>query len=202
MRKIGLTGTIGSGKSEAARVLSKLGAVVIEADALGHETYRRGAPAYIDLVEEFGQQIVGAEGEIDRKALGKIVFADPARRQRLEAIVWPWIRQAISDRLTRAEQAGRAVAVVDAAVLLEAGWDKLVDEVWAVEAPDAQVIERLRRLNGWTEKQAKQRTAAQLPNMARRARATLVIVNDGGLEEFERRVRAAWETPDSSGERG
>jgi dephospho-CoA kinase len=202
MRKIGLTGTIGSGKSEAASVLSKLGAVVIEADALGHESYRKGAPAYRELVAEFGQQIVGAEGELDRKALGKIVFADPARRRRLEAIVWPRIREAISDRLERAQKAGTTAAVVDAAVLIEAGWDGLVDEVWAVEAPEAQVMERLRRRNGWSEEEARARTRAQLSNTARRARATLVIVNDGGHEEFERRVRAAWEAPDSSGERG
>lgn len=202
MRKIGLTGPIGSGKSEAASFLGTLGAVVIEADALGHESYRRGTPAYRELVAEFGQQIVGPGGEIDRKALGKIVFADPERRKRLEAIVWPRIREAITDRLERAEKAGATAAVVDAAVLLEAGWDGLLDEVWAVEAPDGQVMERLRRRNGWSEEEARARTRAQLTNMDRRARATLVIVNDGGHEEFERRVRAAWETPDTTGERG
>jgi dephospho-CoA kinase len=199
MRKIGLTGGIGSGKSEAARILRGLGAVVIEADLVGHDTYRRGRPAWHELRREFGEGILAADGEIDRHKLGRLVFADAGKRHRLEAILWPRMKKAIAEGLSEAERAGSAVAVLEAAVLLEAGWDSLVDEVWVIEAPEGRSMEQLRVRTGWNEQEVRQRVAAQMPNTERRARATLVIWNDGDLATLERRVRAAWKAPGKHG---
>jgi dephospho-CoA kinase len=194
MIKIGLTGGIGSGKSEAARVLRQLGAVIIEADALAHAAYRNGQPAYRELVDEFGAGIVAPDGEIDRRRLGAIVFSDPARRLKLESIVWPRIADAIAREYEQAQAAGAQAAVLVAAVLFEAGWDRLVDTTWTVEAHQAAVLARIERRDGITAHDARARLAAQLSNTDRRARAKLTIWNEADVPSFERKVREAWES--------
>ena len=202
MISIGLTGGIGSGKSEAARALHGLGAVVIDTAKLGHEAYRKGTPCFDEVVREFGQGVTGPGGEIDRKKLGAIVFADPARRKRLEEIVWPRIAEALREKLAEARRGRAELAVIDSAMLLEAGWDAFADEVWMVEAPEDQVVARVVRRNGLTEEQVRQRMAAQMPNTERRARAKLIIWNDSDLATLGQRVAAAWRAKVEKSKRG
>ena len=194
MRVIGLTGGIASGKSLVSRQLAELGAVVIDADKLGHESYRRGTATYDAVVEAFGQDVVGPDGEIDRRALGAKVFGDanePARR-RLEAIVWPAIRRLGAERIEALRREGAPVVVLEAAVLIEANWLDLVDEVWLVIASPETARRRMMERNGLSQEQAGARIGAQLTNDERRRYAQLVIENDGTRDELRAAVLAAW----------
>ncbi|MBI2964997.1 MAG: dephospho-CoA kinase [Chloroflexi bacterium] len=189
---IGLTGGIGSGKSEAARILERLGAVVVNADLAGHEAYRPGSQTWQAVVEAFGKGVVAPSGEIDRKLLGAKVFSDPAQIRRLSEIVWPEIRRILKARIEAERQAGRANAVViEAAVLLEAGWDDLVDEVWVVDSPESLALQRL-KAKGISPDQASARMRSQFAPEARRARADVVLRNDADLLALEAAVRSAW----------
>lgn len=192
MRVIGLTGGIASGKSLVSQQLVELGAVVVDADKLGHETYRQGTETHRAVAEAFGPEIVGPDGEIDRGALGAKVFGDPEARRRLEEIVWPVIRRLAAERLTGLREQSVPVVVLEAAVLIEADWLDLVDEVWLVEASPQTVRQRLSDRNGLTPEQAEARLRAQLTNEKRRPYADLVIENDGSLDELRRRVDEAW----------
>ncbi len=194
MRTIGLTGGIASGKSLVSRWLAERGAVVIDADKVGHESYRRGTAAYDALVATFGDEIVGADGEIDRTVLGPKVFGDPEARKRLEAIVWPAMRRMMEERLAELRARGTEVAVLEAALLIEADWLSLVDEVWLVTASPETVRQRLMQRNGLTPEQADARISAQLSNDERRPYAHVVIENDGTVEELRRAVDQAWAT--------
>ncbi|MBM3958025.1 MAG: dephospho-CoA kinase [Gemmatimonadetes bacterium] len=192
MLTIGLTGGIGTGKSEVARILGELGAVVVDADRLGHAAYRRGTAGFDEVVRAFGRDVVGAAGEIDRKRLGQLVFGDPGRRRKLERIVWPRIEDAIAERLRAERRKGSAAAVViEAAVLVEAGWDALCDEVWVVTAPEGEVLRRLRG-SGMSEEDALARVRVQGNGTRLRGQAAATIVNDGGLEDLRRRVESVW----------
>ena len=192
MRVIGLTGGIASGKSLVTEQLAKRGATVIDADKVGHAAYLKGSETFDAVVAEFGEEIVGADGEIDRKALGGKVFGDPAARRRLEGIVWPAMRTMMEAQLEtlRAEDSG--IVVIEAAVLIEADWLPIVDEVWVVSASPAAARKRLSERNGLNEEQAEARLQAQLTNDARRSYADVVIENDGTLEELTAAVDAAW----------
>lgn len=192
MRIIGLTGGIASGKSVVSQRLAESGAIVIDADKVGHESYRQGTEAYRAVIEAFGNDVAGPDGEIDRKALGGKVFGDPEARRRLETIVWPAIRASMEERLAELRAHDTALAVIEAAVLIEAGWVSLVDEVWVVTATPATARRRLGERNGLTGEQAESRLRAQLSNEERRSHADIVIENDGSLEELRRAVDDAW----------
>jgi dephospho-CoA kinase len=192
MRIIGLTGGIASGKSLVSQQLAEKGAVVIDADKLGHETYRQGTETYQTVVHVFGEDVVGPDAEIDRKALGAKVFADPEARHRLQQIVWPAIRDLADQRLAELRRAGTSVAVLEAAVLIEADWVPLVDEVWLVEVSPETARQRMMARNGLTPEQAESRLQAQLTNEKRRPYASLIIENDGSLVELQRAVDDAW----------
>ena len=193
MRVIGLTGGIASGKSLVSRQLAERGAVIIDADKVGHQAYRAGTDTFRAVVEAFGDEIVGADGEIDRKALGAKVFGDPEARQRLESIVWPAMRRMMEEQLEELRAKGTEVAVLEAALLIEADWLPLVDEVWLVEVSPDVARERIIERNGLTPEQAESRIRAQLTNEKRRPFADLVIENNGTLEELHRAVDEAWE---------
>ena len=125
MLTIGLTGGIGVGKSAVAGILKGLGADTVNADGIGHEVYRAGTRAYREIVRTFGERVAGADGEIDRKRLGSIVFGDRAKLEALNGIVWPGIRQILQQRIHDIDSRGATAAlVVEAAVLFEAGWDE------------------------------------------------------------------------------
>jgi dephospho-CoA kinase len=192
MRVIGLTGGIASGKSLVSQQLGELGAVVIDADKLGHETYRKGSQTYRAVIAAFGDDIVGPDGEIDRKALGPKVFGDPEARRRLEDIVWPAIRALAKERIAALREQGEPVVVLEAAVLIEADWLDLADEVWLVETSPEAVRSRLAERNGLTAEQVESRLRAQLTNEKRRPYATLVIENNGSLDELRMKVEDAW----------
>jgi len=192
MRVIGLTGGIAGGKSLVSQQLAERGAVVIDADKLGHEAYRKGSETFRAVVDAFGADVVGVDGEIDRKALGAKVFAEPEARRRLEAIVWPAMRGMMEERLAELRAKDTSVAVLEAALLIEADWLPLVDEVWLVAASPETVRQRLAERNGMTAEQADSRVRAQLSNEERRAYADVVIENDGSLEDLQRAVDESW----------
>ena len=189
---IGLTGGIASGKSVVSQMLAEHGALLIDADRVGHEAYAPGSGCYEAVVEAFGRDVVAADGSIDRKALGGKVFGDAGQRKRLEGIVWPWMRKTMEARLAGLRAEGVPVVVLEAAVLIEADWIPIVDQVWAVVVPPEVARERIMSRNGLTAEQADARITAQLTNTEREARAQVVIDNSGSMEELRRRVDAAW----------
>ncbi len=193
MLAVGLIGGIGSGKSEASAVLSAMGAEVIDADKVGHAAYDPGTEGFRRVVAAFGSGIVGADGTIDRKKLGARVFSEPGQIERLNAIVHPPIRAEIERRLAVARKRGEVqLAVVEAAILLEAGWRPLVDEVWLVTASRETVRERLAESRGMTAAEVDARVIKQMPDAERRAAADIVIENDGGRDDLRRRLDELW----------
>ena len=193
VRVIGLVGGIGSGKSTVAHLLEEQGAMVLDADAIGHQVYRRGTEGFAAVVAAFGQGIVGDDGEIDRKRLGGIVFSDPARLDQLNRIVHPLIRGEITQRIDRIRRDAQVpLLVVEAAILLEAGWRDLVDEVWVVTAGRGQVIGRLESQRGLSAAEADARIARQMTDEERRRAADLVIRNDGSLDDLRSAIRRLW----------
>ena len=190
---IGLTGGIASGKSVVSQMLAERGALVIDADKVGHEAYRHGSGCYDAVVEAFGKDVVGADGEIDRKALGAKVFAEPALRNRLEGIVWPWMRETMDSRLAKIRAEGTPVVVLEAAVLIEGNWTPLTDQVWVVTVAPEIARQRVMERNGLTAEQADARINAQLTNAERTKHAQVIIDNSGTLDELKQRVNAEWE---------
>jgi dephospho-CoA kinase len=190
---IGLTGGIASGKSAVSRMLAERGAHIIDADKLGHEAYAPGSECYRAVVRAFGNDVVAADGEIDRKALGAKVFGDPVQRRRLEGIVWPWMRGEMEKRLAALRAQGERVVVLEAAVLIEADWTPIVDQVWLVTVPRELARERIVSRNGLTPEQADARIDAQLTNEERARHASVIIENSGTLEDLERRVGEEWD---------
>ncbi len=187
---IGLTGNIACGKSVVLRQLRELGAYTIDADKSIHGILRKGGPAYGAVVEEFGDAILGEGGEIDRRALGKIVFSDPAKLRRLEEIEHPIVRRIIDDEIAAAEQ---PIVVLDAIKLIESGWADKCDEVWVVTCTREQQIERLMRTRNYPRDEAEMRVNAQPPQQDKVARATRVIDNSGTLEQTQSRARRDYE---------
>jgi dephospho-CoA kinase len=192
VKVLGVTGGIGSGKSAATAILGTLGAVVIDADRVGHETYLPGTPGWEQVVGEFGREVVAADGTIDRQRLGAIVFADPARRARLDAIVHPLIRAAIAVRIAGERCGTHAAIVVEAALLVEAQWDKLVDEVWLITAQREAVEGRLMAQRGLDREAIAQRLRAQLDDAQRAAHADVIIDNSGSLEALRAQLTTVW----------
>jgi phosphopantetheine adenylyltransferase/dephospho-CoA kinase len=189
---IGLTGGIASGKSTVTRFFLERGVPVIDADILGHRTYDPGTDTFEAVVRAFGPELVAPDGTIDRKVLGSRVFGKPEELKRLTDIVWPGIRKLASQALAEYEAAGNSVAVLEAAVLFEAGWEDLVDEVWVVVVEPELAVERLGARNGLDPEAARARINSQLSNAERMARADVVIENNSSLEALETRIQEAW----------
>ena len=144
MLTIGLTGGIGSGKSAVAKMLAELGAQILDADKVAQSTYAPGASAYSEVVAAFGEQIVAPDGTIDRTKLGPLVFADPAQLKKLTSIVWPRTMDRIRELTSEMRAKGEKLPiVVEAAILIEANWMPLFDEIWLVTAPRDRVIARV-----------------------------------------------------------
>lgn len=191
---IGLTGGIASGKSTAARFFAEQGAFVIDSDKLGHRAYEPGTGAFAQVVAAFGPDVVSAEGTIDRKVLGGKVFGKPDELKKLTDIVWPEIRRLTQIEIESAlrDQPDRIV-VLEAAVMLEAGWNRSTDEVWVVIVEPAVAIARAVARDGVAAAAVEARIAAQLTNAERIARADVVIDNSGSPELFRERLTAAWQ---------
>ncbi|MGF1428879.1 dephospho-CoA kinase [Kitasatospora sp. LaBMicrA B282] len=191
MRKIGLTGGIGAGKSAVADLLVSYGAVLIDSDLIAREVVAPGTPGLAAVVEEFGPGVLGADGALDRPALGAIVFGDQARLAALNAIVHPLVRARSAE--LEAAAAPEAVVVHDVPLLAENGLAGLFDQVIVVDASEAVRLDRLVRLRGMAESEARARMAAQASRDERLAVADLVVENNGSRAELAQQVKAAWE---------
>ncbi|MBM3139707.1 MAG: dephospho-CoA kinase [Chloroflexi bacterium] len=190
---IGLTGGIASGKSTVAAQLQELGAKIIDADRLGHRVYEPGTAGFQKVVNAFGHDIVARDGTIDRRVLGGKVFGAPEEMERLTDIVWPEIRKLAAAEISEHRRKDRhGIVVLEAAVLFEARWEDLVDEVWVTTVKIATAVDRLMTRNGLTEEQAMARIQSQMSNRERLARADVKIDNSGTLEELRRRVERQW----------
>ena len=184
--RVGLTGGIASGKSTVASILVELGAVLIDGDALAREVVARGTPGLAQVVEAFGADLLTPEGDLDRAALGRIVFADEAARRRLEGITHPLIFERYAE-LEAAAPPG-ALVVHDIPLLAESGRADTFDAVLVVDVPPEVQVDRMVRERGWTREEAESRIAAQASREDRLAIATHVIDNTGSLEELRARV--------------
>ena len=190
---IGLTGGIASGKSTAARHLADKGAHAIDADKLGHRVYEAGRPAFDQVVAAFGTDVVGDDGEIDRRALGGKVFGSPEQLKRLTDIAWPGILAMAKDEIDAARRNGSSIVVLEAAVLLEANWQTDVDEVWVVTVDPEVAIARATSRDGIDEAAVQARIDAQLSNAEREALADVAIDNGGTEAELLAKLDAEWE---------
>jgi dephospho-CoA kinase len=184
--RVGLTGGIASGKSTVSAILAELGAVVIDADLLAREVVARGTPGLAAVVAEFGDAVVTPEGDLDRPAMGAIVFADPEARKRLEAIIHPLVHRRGAE--LEAEAPDDAVVVHDIPLLAEGGRAGSFDAVLVVDVPTEVQVERMVRDRGWSRGEAEARIAAQSSREERLAIATDVIDNTGSLEDLRARV--------------
>jgi dephospho-CoA kinase len=192
-RVIGLTGGIGSGKSTVSKFLAELGAVIIDADKIGHEVYRPDTDTWRQLVKTFGSGILAADNTVDRKKLGAIVFGNRQELQRLNAIIHPQITAEIKKRIAEYRRRGVKVIILDAPVLLEANAENLVDEVWVVVADEGNVIKRAVARTGLTEQQIRDRIRLQLQNAERTKNARVVINNNGTPEDLRGKIQELWE---------
>ena len=184
--RVGLTGGVASGKSTVAAMLAELGAVIIDADVLAREVVAKGTPGLDSVVAEFGEELLGPDGELDRPAMGRLVFNDEAARKRLEAIVHPLV----FERIVELEEQAPADAVVvhDIPLLAESGRGKTFDAVIVVDAPSELQVERMKAERGWTAQDAESRIAAQADREDRLSIATHVIENTGTREDLRGRV--------------
>lgn len=193
MITIAVTGGIGAGKTETIDILRKLGASTVSADQLGHAAYANGTPGHADMIKAFGKAIIGDDGEIDRQAVGAIVFNDETKRKTLESIVWHRIREMLEEVISQNRDNHTDVTAIEAAVLFEAGWDDLADRVWTVESSYHQRLARIVEKTGMDERAARKRMDAQFAPEIRIERADETIFNDGDLAALEQNVTKLWE---------
>jgi dephospho-CoA kinase len=193
MLTIGLTGGIGSGKSTVAQILGEFGAPILDADKVAHTTYAPGAPAYNAVVAAFGADIVAPDRTIDRKKLGAVVFGSPERLNKLTSIVWPATFESIRRNVAELRTGGAKLPiVVEAAILIEANWQPLFDEIWLVRASREQVVARIESQRGLKPAETEARIRAQLSDEERAKHATLVIENNGSIEELRELLKTVW----------
>lgn len=192
MKVIGLTGGIGSGKSTVAQFLAELGAIIIDADKMGHEALKPDSEVRQQVVAAFGRQIVNANGDIDRSRLGEIVFGNAEARERLNRIMHPPLYDMVKARLEECRRQGAGVVVLEAPLLIEAGWQSLADEVWVTVAPEATVLNRLQERSGLSEPESLVRIRSQLPSEERLKHADVVIDTDCSPGELKNRVTRLW----------
>jgi len=193
MKVIGLTGGIGSGKSTVSQFLAELGAVIVDADRVGHEAFKPDTDVWREVVAAFGRQILTTNGDVDREKLGETVFANPESLLQLNQITHPRIYEMVKARLEEYQRQGVSVVVLEAPLLIEAGWSSLVDEVWVTVAPESTVLRRLKQRPGLSEQQSLARIHSQLPSEERIKHADVVIDNDCSLNELKAKVRELWQ---------
>ena len=189
---IGLTGGIATGKSEASRILQELGADIINADLIGHEAYRQGSVGWESVVQAFGKGILDESNEIDRSKLGAIVFSDESELQKLNEIMHPIMEKLVEQNILDCQDSGSEVVVVEAALMFEAGWNKLVDTVWTTDAPEETVISRLELRNGLSRSESQKRIASQMDREDRLSRSDVILPNTGDLNAFKNDILSAW----------
>ena len=202
MLVIGLTGGIGSGKSVVAGILGELGAEIIDADKVGHEVYEPDTEGFRAVVAAFGEDVVDPEGRIERGRLGARVFAKPGELERLTAIVHPLIRKTVDERIAAARtNLSLRATVLEAAILLDSGWDAVTDEVWVVTADSADIRGRLAQARGLSAQEVDARAAKQMSDEKRLERADVVIENRGSIAALRSRIETLWQERVASSER-
>ncbi len=185
---VGLVGGMGSGKSCVARAFAKHGGFLVAGDLLGHEALLQ-PDILARITQRWGDRALGTDGKVDRKKLGKIVFASPVERANLELLVFPYIEKRIREELAKAQADPRATFVVlDAAIMLEAGWNKECDWVVYIHAPREARLQRLATQRSWTADDVADREYAQLPLAVKAARADVAVDNSGSVDQTQRQV--------------
>ena len=193
MLVIGLTAGIASGKTTVSEQLDGLGAEIINADLVGHQVYLPGTDAYKDIIDTWGEDLADPDTkEIIRQKLGGIVFSDPEHLKTLNSITWPRIYDMVDQILDDHRSNDVKVAVLEAAILIEADWTALVDEVWVTAVPVEVASARLQKRNNLTEEQALLRISSQISNEERAATADVVIDTTPSLEQVEATVLDVW----------
>ena len=192
MRTIGLTGSIACGKSNVSAVLRDLGAAVVDGDLLSRELTAPGGPALPAIREAFGDGVFHADGTLNRRALGDVVFASDAARQRLDGLMQPLLRSLILRRMEEARAGGAKICVLDMPLLFEAGLDTLCDTVWCVHLPREEQLRRLMARDGLTLSQAEARLRSQLSSEEKAARAQVVINTSGSIDDTRAMIPALY----------
>jgi dephospho-CoA kinase len=188
LRVFGLTGGIGSGKSQVAGLLRERGVPVVDADELAREAVALGSAGLAEVVAAFGPDVLGPDGALDRKRVGSLVFSDPAARQRLNGITHPIVRRLSQERFAALAREGVDLAAYDVPLLFEVGLDQVLRPVVVVAASEDTQVARVMARDGLGADEAKARIAAQLPLAEKRVRADHVLENDGSLAELARQV--------------
>jgi dephospho-CoA kinase len=192
MKVIGLTGGIGSGKSTVSQFLAELGAVILDVDRVGHEAFKPDTEIWRQVVATFSSQILTPGGDIDREKLGEMVFGNPESLARLNRIMHPRMHEIVTAQLDDYRRQGMDVVVLEAPLLIEAGWASSVDEVWVTTASEATVLSRLEEQKGLSRQQALARIHSQLSSEERARHADVVIDTDCDLDELRARVGELW----------
>ncbi len=190
---IGLTGNFGTGKTTVSQMLARLGAAVINADELGHEFLKPGTETYRDIISALGTSFLTKEGEIDRHKLAQLVFSSPEKLATLNRIMHPRMYRVAEQKIAGYRQQGVKAVVLEAALLIEAGWTPLVDKVWVTVSPEETIVQRLKKARGLYEEQILARLSQQMPSEEKAKHADVVINTDCPLEELEARVTALWQ---------
>lgn len=193
MKVIGLTGGIGSGKSTVTEFLAELGAVVIDADKVGHKAFEPDTGLWREVVGAFGRGVLTSNGDIDRKKLGAIVFGNPDSLARLNQLMHPRMYDIVKAQIEECQRRGVDVVVLEASLLLEAGWTGLADEVWVTVASEPTVLRRLQEKVGLSRQQSLARIRSQLSSNERTKRADVVIDTDCSLDEVRTKVNGLWQ---------
>jgi len=192
MKVIGLTGGIGSGKSTVSGFLAQLGAVIIDADRVGHEALSTDSQVRRELLATFGWQVISPSGEVNRKKLGEIVFSNPESLSQLNQIMHPRMYDMVKAQLEEYRRQGVGVVVLEAPLLIEADWTSLVDEVWVTVASQSTVLRRLKEKFGLSEPEALVRIGCQLASEERVKHADVIIDTDCDLDELKAKVKELW----------
>ena len=193
MKVIGLTGGIGSGKSTVSQFLVELGTVIIDADKVGHEALQLDTELWHEVVFAFGRQVLKPNGDIDRKKLGELVFGNSESLLRLNQIMHPRMYDIVKAQLEDYRRQGVGVVVLEAPLLIEAGWTSLVDEVWVTVVPEATVLKRLEGKVGLSKQESLARIRSQLSSAERVKHADVEINTDCSLDEVKLKVKELWE---------
>ncbi|HHY78740.1 MAG TPA: dephospho-CoA kinase [Clostridiales bacterium] len=189
---IGLTGGIASGKSTVSSILKDLGAYIIDVDKIGKDVVEKGQKAYNDIVCFFGKAILLPDGQINRKALGNIVFSDSEKLKKLNSITHPHIIARVKDIISKCKDEGIDRIVVDAAILIEMGLNSLCDMVWLVTVDKDTQLKRLMERDNYTYEEANNRIMAQTSDKNKLNYADVVIDNNGTLEDLKKKVVELW----------
>ena len=193
MLTIGLTGNLGTGKTTVSEMMAELGAILINADKLGHELFQPDNPTYYEIIATFGEEILTPDNEIDRQKLSQLVFADTQALTRLNQIMHPEMYNIVQQRIEQYRNQGAKVVVLEAALLIEANWVELVDEIWVTTAPEAAIVKRLTGQRGLSKKQILERLHSQMSSQEKTKQADVAINTDCTINELKAKMAEIWQ---------